>query len=132
LPLISNVRLHKENPNVRDFPQAQPGAQLGTLMNLVRARIREIKEGQSVAEVLAAIGVPDYAERGVSGWLPALAEEQLADLGSMFINLARPSGSETFVYLNPYREGLTHRVAFAEGKVSRVWEASSVPRSSLT
>jgi hypothetical protein len=113
---------------MRDFPSPQPGDRLGTLINLVREKVRSIHEGHSVEAVLQALGEPDFVGPGLSGWLPHETEKQLEELRSRFIRVHRPVADCTLVYLNPYRAGLSHRIAVAAGKVIRVWEAPYVAK----
>ena len=113
---------------MRDFSPPGPGDALGTLINRVRSVIRSIQIGQSIPDVLELLGEPDGVEAGLRSWLPESAEKQLNDFGSRFIHLSRPMAEETFVYVNPYRATMTHCIAFAQGKVVKVWETSGAPR----
>ena len=112
---------------MRDFPPPQPGDRLGALMNLVRDRLRTVQRGQTVKEVLDLIGEPDFIRDRLEGWLPDTAENQVNSLGSQFFQASKPIADETLVYVNPYRQGLTHQIAISDGKVVRVWEVRTDP-----
>jgi len=116
---------------MRDFPAPRPDDRLGTLINLVRAKVRTIQVGQPVEAVLATLGPPDSVENGLAGWLPAETEKQINELGSRFIQVSRPIAEGTFIYVNPYRERMTHRITIALGKVTRVWEVQSAARPAV-
>ena len=116
---------------MRDFPPPSTGDALGTLINRVRLALRSIQISQGVSEVVELLGEPDRVVAGLNGWLPESAEKELNDLGSRFIRLSRPMTEETFIYINPYRATMIHCIAFAQGKVVKVWEARGVPRKAI-
>ncbi|OGB30981.1 MAG: hypothetical protein A3F78_10290 [Burkholderiales bacterium RIFCSPLOWO2_12_FULL_61_40] len=91
------------------------------MINKVRDAVREITPGTSVEVLLERLGAPDERKRSLQGFIPKATQESVEDLQS-FVTFREPEADETWSYVNPYRQTITHFFAIQDGKVSGSWE----------
>lgn len=94
----------------------------GRMINKVREVISHIKEGDHTSVLVEVLGNPDEKKDGLASWIPALAQQQIKELRSIFFNADQPAADETWVYINPYRTSIRHCFAVKDSAIVMKWE----------